>query len=218
LAFVVSELPGQIVERTPLPPAQGRAVWRAAGAALVPLHDLGRGEFFGPCRRNGTPAEEHPQDARDHVFERFESQIESAIRGGYVDEDEQATVRAACDLVPTFAGERPIPCHRDYCAANWLVSDEGTWAGVIDFEFARWDVRVADLTRDPDWAWVYRPDLYDAFLEGYGRSFTPTEEEQLLVAHAEYALSAILWGRDNEFYGFEREGRDALARLAVLLE
>jgi Ser/Thr protein kinase RdoA (MazF antagonist) len=218
MAFVVSELPGHIVERTPMPPAQGRDVWRAAGAALAPLHDLGPGEFFGPCLRDGTPAEDHPHDAREHVAERFSSQIESAVRGEYVNERELATIRAACALVQAFEGERPIPCHRDYCAANWLVGDEGTWAGVIDFEFAHWDVRVADLTRDPDWAWVYRPDLCEAFLEGYGRSFTPAEEQQLLVAHAEYALSAILWGRDNAFYGFEREGRDALARLATLLE
>ena len=56
----------------------------------------------------------------------------------------------------------------------------------------------------------------EAFLQGYGRSFAPTEEQQLLVARAEYALSAILWGHDHAFYGFEREGREALAHLASL--
>ena len=76
---------------------------------------------------------------------------------------------------------------------------------------------VADFTRDPNWAWIRRPDLSEAFLDGYGRTFTPAEQQQQLVAHAEYALSAILWGRDNAFYGFEREGREALAHLATLL-
>ena len=114
-------------------------------------------------------------------------------------------------------GERPVPCHRDYCAANWLVSEAGIWTGVIDFEFAYWDVRVADFSRDPDWAWIRRPDLFNAFFEGYGRALTPSESQQLLVAHAEYALGAILWGRDNAFYGFEREGRESLAHLATLL-
>jgi aminoglycoside phosphotransferase len=217
LALVISELPGRIVESAQLSPSQERAVWRAAGAALLPLHDLGPGEFFGPCLRDGTRAEEFAQNARDHVSERFNSQIERAIRGGYVNDDELATIHAAYDLVPAFEGERPIPCHRDYCAANWLVSQEGTWAGVIDFEFAYWDVRVADLSRDPDWAWVRRPDLVDAFFEGYGRPLTPTEEQQLLVAHAEYALGAILWGRDHAFYGFEQEGRESLAHLASLI-
>jgi Ser/Thr protein kinase RdoA (MazF antagonist) len=120
-------------------------------------------------------------------------------------------------LTPAFDGERPVPCHRDYCAANWLVRPDGTWAGIIDFEFAHWDVRVADFARDPHWNWIHRPDLIDAFFEGYGRSLTPAEEQQLLVARAEYALSAIVWGRDHAFHGFEWEGRVSLAHLASLL-
>ena len=218
LALVVSELPGQIVEHARLSPSQERAVWRAAGAALGPLHDLGTGEHFGPNLRDGTQAEEFAQNAREYVSRTFESQIERAIQGGYTSDDELATIHAAYELIPVFEGERPTPCHRDYNAANWLVSEQGTWAGVIDFEFAYWDVRVADFSRDPDWAWVRRPDLFDAFFEGYGRSLTATEEQQMLVAHAEYALSAILWGRDHAFYGFEREGRESLAHLASLLD
>ena len=134
-----------------------------------------------------------------------------------LDADERATIQAAYDLIPAFEGERPLPCHRDYCAANWLVGKEGTWAGVIDFEFAHWDVRVADFSRDPNWSWIRRPDLVEAFQEGYGRTLTPTEQQQLLVAHAEYALGAILWGHEHAFYGFEREGRESLAHLASCL-
>lgn len=218
LALVVSELPGQIVEHAQLSPSQERTVWHAAGAALVALHGLGTGESFGPCLRDGTPAQRCAQDASECVSRQLKSQTDRAVRGGYVDDDELATLHAACERIPAFEGERPIPCHRDYCAANWLVSEEGTWAGVIDFEFAHWDVRIADFSRDPDWCWVLRPDLVDAFFEGYGRALTPTEKQQLLVARADYALGAILWGRDHAFYGFEREGRAALAHLAPLLK
>jgi len=218
LALVISELPGKIVEHTTLPASQERVVWRAAGAALVALHDLGPGECFGPCLRDGTCAEANPRDAREYLSQRLESQMERGIQTGYINAEELATVRTAYDLIPAFEGELPIPCHRDYCAANWLVSTEGTWAGVIDFEFAYWDVRVADFSRDPDWAWVRRPDLVDAFFKGYGRALTPTEEQQLLVARAEYALGAILWGHDHAFYGFEQEGREALAHLATILK
>jgi pimeloyl-ACP methyl ester carboxylesterase len=189
-----------------------------AGAALVALHNLGPSDCFGPCWRDGTCAEEHPQDAQEYVSRRFSALIEKAIQGGYISPAELSTVRAAYALVPAFEGERPIPCHRDYCAANWLVSPEGALAGIIDFEFAYWDVRVADFARDPDWAWIRRPDLMEAFFDGYigngGRSFSRTTELQLLVARAEYALDAILWGHDFAFYGFEQEGREALFHLA----
>lgn len=217
LALVMSELPGQIMEDARLSPAQERAVWREAGAALVALHDLGPGEYFGPCLRDGSCAEANPRNAVEYVSERFTGQIERVLRAGAIDADERATVEAAYDLIPAFEGERPLPCHRDYCTANWLVSQAGTWAGIIDFEFAYRDVRVADFSRDPDWSWIRRPDLVEAFQEGYGRSFTCTERQQLLVAHAEYALGAILWGHEYAFHGFEREGHESLAHLASCL-
>jgi len=192
LALVVSELPGQIVENAQLSPTKERAAWRAAGSALVALHDWGTGECFGPCLRDGTYVQQCAENAREYVSKRLKSQIERAIRAGYINDEELATVHAAYELTPAFEGERATPCHRDYCAANWLVSKEGTWAGVTDFEFAHWDVRVADFSRYPDWSWIGRPDLVDAFFEGYGRSLNSAEEQQLLVAHAEYALGAIL--------------------------
>jgi Ser/Thr protein kinase RdoA (MazF antagonist) len=148
----------------------------------------------------------------------LDRQIERAMRGAYINDDELATIRAACDLIPAFENERPVPCHRDYCTPNWLVSELGMWAGVIDFEFSYWDVCVADFSRDPDWHWMHRPDLMDAFFEGYGQPLNPAEEQQLFVARAAYALSAILWGRDYEFYGFEREGHEALTYLRNLLQ
>jgi aminoglycoside phosphotransferase len=218
LALVTSELPGRIVEGLSLAPDQQRAVWRAAGAALVGLHELEVGDGFGPSERDGSCAEDAPpRDAQTYVGDSLRHAVARADRGGYVSASELATVEAALALVPAFEGEPAVPCHRDYCAANWLVSAAGIWSGVIDFEFAHWDVRVTDFARDPDWTWLVRPDLTDAFREGYGRALTPAEEQQLLVRRAHYALEAVLWGRDNAYYGFEREGHDALAHLASLL-
>ena len=96
-----------------------------------------------------------------------------------------------------FAGERPVPCHRDYGPANWLVTDDGVWAGVIDFEFAYWDVRVADFSRYPDWEWIHRPNLLDAFFDGYGRRLTPKEEQQRLRASEETLGRRIQELREN---------------------
>ena len=76
------------------------------------------------------------------------------------------------------------------------------------------DVRVADFTRYPNWDWIGRPDLTEAFFEGYGRSFTPAEEQQRLVGHVLYALVAIVWGEEVGYHGFAAEGRLALAHLA----
>jgi len=216
LALVVSELPGKSLEEAQLSVPQERAAWHAAGQALAALHDLGVGEYFGPSRRDGTPAATPTCDAREHVSTYLEERVDRGVRTGYLSDEEVAIVRAALSLVPAFEGERPVPCHRDYCPANWLVTGDGVWTGVVDFEFARWDVRVTDFTRYPDWDWIGRPDLTEAFFDGYGRSFTPAEEQQRLVAHVQYALTAVVWGSDNSHHGFAEEGRQALKNLGEL--
>jgi len=217
-ALIVSELPGRALEQAQLPASQQRAVWRAAGQALVALHDLAVGEYFGPSRRDGTPGASPTCDAREHVSTCLEDELDRGVRAGCLNDKEVAIVRAARGLISAFEGERPAPCHRDYCPANWLVTDDGVWAGVIDFEFARWDVRVTDFARYPDWEWMDRPDLVQAFVDGYGRPFTPEQQRQCLVARVQYALTAIVWGNSNSYHGFEEEGRRALKHLGKLLE
>jgi aminoglycoside phosphotransferase (APT) family kinase protein len=217
LALVISELPGKVLEQVQLPVSRKRAVWRSAGAALVALHELAVGEYFGPSRRDGTCAGTPITDAGEYVARELDDWVQRGMRIGRLCDDELAIVRAARSLIPAFTGECPVPCHRDYGPANWLVRHDGAWAGVIDFEFARWDVRVADFTRYPDWEWMRQPDLVDAFFEGYGRSFTPEEEQQRLVGHVQYGLGAIVWGEENAYHGFAEEGRRALRHLGELL-
>lgn len=214
LALIMSELPGTILEKTELSVEQEQAVWHHAGRALLSLHNLAVGAYFGPCQRDGTCAQKPIYDAETYVLMELDNWTDRGVRAGYLLKDELAVIQAARDLVPAFAGECPIPCHRDYCPANWLVTNRGIWAGAIDFEFAYWDVRAADFTRYPDWEWINRPDLVTAFFAGYGRSFTAQEEQQRLVAYVQYALGAIVWGCENAYNGFAEEGRHALQHLA----
>ena len=202
LALVLSEVVGTPADSVELSPIQARELWRAAGAALPALHNLGSDS----------------SKAKDRIAERCMGQLERARAGAYIDTEEATILKRIYASIPAFEGESFVPCHRDYCAANWLVDAQGTLTGIIDFEFSQWDIRMADFSRDPDWNWIRRPDLFEAFLKGYGRPLSPREQEQLLVARAEYALGAILWGRDSDYRGFEREGRDALRHLTSSLD
>ncbi|MCB0047982.1 MAG: hypothetical protein KDE24_00345, partial [Caldilinea sp.] len=73
---------------------------------------------------------------------------------------------------------------------------------------------VTDFARLPGWEWMARPDLFDAFVAGYGRAFAPRELIQLRVARVLYALGAIVWGNEYNYFGFAAEGRQALQQLA----
>jgi Ser/Thr protein kinase RdoA (MazF antagonist) len=216
-ALLIGELEGEVLENVQLPVERERAAWRTAGQMLTRLHALPGGSFFGPCDRKGAPLEGAVTDAVEYITAELSREIEQATLDGLLDGVEQTTLRAALERVEVFAGERPVVCHRDYNPYNWLVTSDGAWAGVIDFEFAHRDVRVAEFCRYPDWEWIERPDLVEALFEGYARPLTLREREQCLVAHAQYALSAITWGTVGSYHGFVAEGRRALAHLAPLL-
>lgn len=214
LALIVTELPGRVLEGMELSASQERDVWQQAGAALADFHNCATGAFFGPCLADGKPAGPAIIHAEEYIGSELEDWQRRGVAIDCLTPDETAVVSVARRLLPAFANERPVPCHRDYGPANWLVTEAGGWSGVIDFEFARWDVAMADFTRYPDWEWIDRPDLIEAFQTGYGRAFTPAEESQRLVCHVLYSLAAVVWGQENAYYGFAAEGRRALALLA----
>lgn len=214
LAVLVSALPGRPLEEAALSAEQEIAVWRAAGRALAGLHALPPGASFGPCRRDGSPIGMAVTDAPLYMRAELEGWLARGLRGGWLDNAEQDFLRGALDLAAAFAGVRPTACHRDYCPANWLVNAASEFCGVIDFEFAYWDAPSADFTRDATWRWMERPELQRAFFEGYGRSLSAAEERQLFYSRVVYAAGALAWGMENEYFGFAREGRAALARLA----
>jgi len=212
-AVLLTALPGSVLEETPLPEAQQRAAWRKAGQALAGLHALEPGPFFGRVLRDGSPAGPAQVDAQAYLRAEVQDWLERGQRIGCLSADELSVARAALALLPAFAGERPTACHRDYCPANWLVDAAGEWRGVIDFEFAYWDVRSADFARYPFWEWMERPDLIAAFFEGYGRPLSPREERQRLFSLVNYAIGAVVWGCESGYLGFAAEGRSALKRL-----
>ncbi|MDX3402440.1 hypothetical protein B0E38_01425 [Streptomyces sp. 111WW2] len=62
-------------------------------------------------------------------------------------------------------------------------------------------------------AWAGRPDLYEAVMDGYGRPFTPAEEEHLAVLAALDALSGIQYGAAHGDPELVERGTRTLARL-----
>jgi Ser/Thr protein kinase RdoA (MazF antagonist) len=213
-AVLLSALPGRVLEELQLADAQQCNIWREAGKALAALHNLAHGEFFGPVRRDGSCAGERIERAEDYTAAELDHWTMRGRRIHCLAADELKTVDAARERIAVFVGEPATACHRDYCPANWLVTESGAWSGVIDFEFSYWDVRAADFTRYPNWEWIDHPQRVAAFFEGYGRELTPREEAQRRICHVQYALAAVVWGMENAYFGFAAEGRRALARLA----
>jgi len=86
---------------------------------------------------------------------------------------ELALARAEVGALAGLRCPGQVPCHLDYTPRNWMVSD--TVQYVLDFELARLDVWIADLSRLHLGIWATRPDLREAFLTGYGRQLSSSD-------------------------------------------
>jgi hypothetical protein len=104
------------------------------------------------------------------------------------------------------------PCHLDFQPRNWLVSSPGDVSG-IDFEHARIDLSARDLVRLRFRTWPGQPDLRDAFLDGYGRPLSPTEDRLTWHLGALDALTALARGQENTDPELVAVGRNTLRQL-----
>jgi aminoglycoside phosphotransferase (APT) family kinase protein len=104
------------------------------------------------------------------------------------------------------------PCHLDFQPRNWLIGSPGD-VSVIDFEHARIDLPARDLVRLRFRTWPGRPDLRDAFLDGYGRPPSPAEDRLTWHLGALDALTALARGHENADPELVAVGRDTLRQL-----
>jgi hypothetical protein len=104
------------------------------------------------------------------------------------------------------------PCHLDFQPRNWLISPVGV-VSVIDFEHARIDLPARDLVRLRFRSWPSRPDLRDAFLDGYGRRLRSAEDRLSWHLGALDALTALARRYENNDPALVAAGRDTLRPL-----
>jgi hypothetical protein len=106
---------------------------------------------------------------------------------------------------------RLVPCHRDYSMRNW-ITDRGK-LHILDFEWTRLDAWVTDLTRLHLGIWRTRPDLRDAFLDGYGRELDDADHALLRASAFLTAIWLVIKARESGQTSFEQANRDALHHL-----
>ncbi|MGH3685851.1 MAG: phosphotransferase enzyme family protein [Pseudonocardiaceae bacterium] len=126
-------------------------------------------------------------------------------------EDIDLVSRCTADLA--VADRLPlVPCHLDYQPRNWMIDVAGDLR-VIDFEHARLDIAIRDLVRLEFRHWTERPDLREAFLDGYGRSLDDNERALLKACAAIDAVTAVVRGHARDDPVLTSQGRATLLRL-----
>lgn len=200
--MILSALPGQPASwPAPQPgrpgterPQEG-AVQRAAGVTLRRLHD-------------GQPAVPWPSFAADKIqqFNDLRPAVAALLTRCQLDAARTEVARLSGIPAPV-----QVPCHHDYTPRNWLVHGEAVY--VFDFEWSGPDAWVADLARLHLGIWPTRPDLQEAFLQGYGRRLGPADRVALHGCAVLTGLWLVSKAHETGQPSFEDACRKALLRL-----
>ena len=201
-AMILSALPGQPASwpalRPGLPrsePISERAVHRAAGTILRRLH-------------NGHPAVPWPGFAAAKIeqFNDLRPELVALLTPRQLDAARTEIARLTDIPAPV-----QVPCHRDYTPRNWLVDGDAVY--VFDFEWSGPDAWVADLARLHLGIWPTRPDLQEAFLQGYGRRLGPADRVALRGCAVLTGVWLVSKAHETGQPLFEDACRGALLRL-----
>jgi hypothetical protein len=171
-----------------------RDVQRDAGKVLRRLHDV-------------QPPMPWPDFAAAKIqqFERLRPAAAALLKPREL--DEAGTQIAALNQVP--APPR-VPCHHDYTPRNWLVGNGALY--VIDFELSGLDAPAADLARLHLGVWASRPDLREAFLDGYGQELSVPDRQVLHGCAVLTAVWLVVRAHETRQALFEEAIRQALRR------
>ncbi|MFJ2812147.1 phosphotransferase [Streptomyces sp. NPDC087294] len=206
-ALLLSPVPGRLVKSLSLTPGGERALHRHAGSWLRHFHG-GPGDLSVQDRKDAAAEITRAAAGADKHLERA---------GNLMSSEEQRTVRR---YAAELGHVGPLPSayvHGDFPPRNWLLdTDRASNAfGAVDLERARPHAVIADAVLLACGPWVGRPDLEQAFWDGYGRDLSAAEERALRCLSALDAASAIAWGVPNADREIVSRGRAALARLEV---
>jgi Ser/Thr protein kinase RdoA (MazF antagonist) len=201
--LVVIDDPAMIIITTALPgePCPGERTadtFRQAGALLRRFHDM-EPPIELPWFRDWV------QDRGRHWTGQARTLLSDADTGVVA-----SHLAALCDG-PVLRGS---PCHLDFQPRNWLVSQSGD-VSLIDFEHSRIDLTARDFVRLRFRVWAARPDLQDAFFDGYGRPLTKDEDELVWHLGALDALTALVRGHQT---GDQELTASGLATLQQLVD
>lgn len=185
LALMSSPLPGKVVRGLRLEVAEERHVHELAGRLLRRWHD------------HSDLATEQDRQIVHAAMAHQEQEAADCVAGtaAHLDGAQRALVEATSHGLLQLTEQLPLVYkHGDYSTRNWLWypgHGDGKGHGLIDFAMAGRGVAVDEFVWLCGAVWATRPDLKAAYLTGYGRPLSDTEERLLRLLTARLGVSYL---------------------------
>lgn len=191
-AIVVTALPGTPAKLQSLDPRQDAEVHALAGTVARRIHDA------APSPTATAPALPSAYVSKHLARARLSGADLNRAHAVLAD-----AAQVTLSLVAT---------HGDFQPRNWLYDNDAR-VRVIDFERAEPAASVRDFRLLVNGVWRGRPDLREAFFDGYGRCLSAEEEVALAGWVVLDALDSAHWGAEHGDVEVLERGLAGLARL-----
>ena len=125
-----------------------------------------------------------------------------------------AFARQCAATLSAIAPRLPLTAtHGDFQPRNFLWDQRTRRLALIDFERAEHGPAIRDLVRLEYGTWDKRPQLREAFLDGYDHHLTDDERQALTCLATLDALSGLQWGTEHGDTDVIDRAHATLARL-----
>ncbi|MFE1957718.1 aminoglycoside phosphotransferase family protein [Streptomyces sp. NPDC059479] len=201
--IMTSPQPGRVVRDLPLQPEEERHVHELAGRLLRRWHD-----------HSDPTSGQDPESIRSSMADQAEeaaSCLDSTA--AHLDNKQRAMVQSVSRELPQLTEDLPtVYRHGDYSTRNWLWSPQHGH-GVIDFAMSGNGIAIEEFVWLCAAVWTPRPDLKAAYLAGYGRTLSDTEERALRLLATRLGVSYLNTGLTEQNPVLIQRGHLVLTRM-----
>lgn len=202
-AIMTSPLPGRVVRGMPLEADEERRVHELAGRLLRRWHD------------HSDPASEQDRAAIRASMTDKADEAAACLENtaGHLNDEQRALVQSVYQELPELTEHLPaVYQHGDYSTRNWLWDSEHGH-GLIDFAMAGHGIAIEEFVWLCGAVWAVRPDLKAAYLTGYGRELSDSEERALILLTTRLGVSYLHSGLTKQEPVLEERGHLILTRM-----
>ncbi|WP_178382291.1 hypothetical protein, partial [Paenibacillus sp. P3E] len=108
---------------------------------------------------------------------------------------------------------KPVPISWDSTPGNWLVSENGNFVGMIDFENMLWGIDVDNFSILFERYFSDNDIAMKAFFKGYGLEVLKDKKAQIEICCIKMAIGDIYWGIQNNSQRVRIYGRDLMKQI-----
>jgi len=180
-----------------------KQIYQRAGQLFKKMQKGKQGNFFGFIKSDGTPLDDPAStNPVTYVSGFIEMFYKSLYDKKQVDTSFKPLVEKAILCCDIFADEVPVLTNWDLSPRNWMVDNNGNFAGFIDFENTSWGISLDSFGVITHRYAYDKPDLVSAFFKGYGLTFDEGVVQKMRVLDVKMALGEMFSGHalENQYW------------------